>query len=167
MGERRDNPALFWDADAGEQRLQLSRTAAIAFSEDQQRFAEAFVGEDGGRGLFEGAGEGEALVGCELGELVQVRRAVGHPGEGGAPGDGDAQLRPLVPQFAYPPLVRNDLDEVRRLMRFLDTETTGSDTIVVLGSGPNFNQTTFLSARRSLRVAFDAEKRPVNLSSEW
>lgn len=71
-----------------------------------------------------------------------------------------AQMRPLVPLYPYPPLVRNDLDEVRRLMQLLDTETAASDeSIVVLGSGPNFNQTTFLSARRSLRIAFEAENR--------
>ncbi len=68
-----------------------------------------------------------------------------------------AALRPIVPKFPYPPLVRNDLDEVKRLLKFLDAQSGG--TIVVLGSGPDFNQTTILSARRSLRVPVESEGR--------
>lgn len=68
------------------------------------------------------------------------------------------RLRPVVPRHPHPPLIRHDLDELQRLLRFLDDETDRTDeSIVILSSGPDFNQTTFRSARRSLRVPFFAE----------
>jgi hypothetical protein len=71
-----------------------------------------------------------------------------------------AAARPVVPDVRHPPLVRGDLDEIHRLLAWLDRETAGtSKRYCILASSDRFNQTMILHADSSLGEDFPAVKR--------
>jgi hypothetical protein len=70
------------------------------------------------------------------------------------------RARPVVPGVRHRPLVRTDLEEVRRLLAWLDRETAGTNRrYCILASSDRFNQTMILHADSSLGEDFPAVKR--------
>ena len=66
---------------------------------------------------------------------------------------------PWLPDRPFYPLVREDADELARLMTDLDARVGPGQTFAVLASSTEFNQTTMMVAGQSLGVSFDTNGR--------
>ena len=67
---------------------------------------------------------------------------------------------PVVSPLRFPPLVRDDLPELRQLLRYVDHQvTTENGAVAVISSSPTLNTTTVQQANRSLQESlFDARR---------
>ena len=65
-----------------------------------------------------------------------------------------SHVYPLASPLCYPPLVRDDLPELRRLLRYVEEQAVKErGTVAVVSSSPTLNTTTVSQANRSLQEA--------------
>ena len=71
-----------------------------------------------------------------------------------------SRLLPIVSPLRYPPLVRDDLPELRQLLRYVDQQAAAENgRVAVISSSPTLNTTTVQQANRSLQESlFDARR---------